>query len=178
MAGTLKALTQIDLSGGENLVTSPYLLGARQSQRTVNLILDEHGSLRMRDGTLVNGSASSNSTSPIVKVFDFNAVNGTNYPLAIVYVSGSVNTLYNRSTSPWTIIGVFTTAYAIPDMVTFTNRALIAAGYETPRYYDGTTFAALSGSPPPGARHLASHLGYLWVWNTNGSTTADRKSVV
>lgn len=170
MASELKPLPQIDFSGGENTVSSGYVLKPNQSQQIVNMIMDEHGSLRTRDGTLIQNSQSPSPSSPIVKIFDFVKVDGTIIKLAIIQ-GASTNKLYVRTTNPWTLIGTFTGNYALPDMLTFTNLAITAPGNaETLRYYDGTTFGALTGAP--NGAHIALHLGYLWAANTATSTGA------
>src|SRR2546427_12806689 len=120
MAGALKGITQKDFSGGENLVTTAYDLGEKQSQFVLNLTLDEHGALRVRDGTLVQGVASPDGTAPILKLYDFIKVDGTMYKLAINSLGGG-NKLYLRDANPWTLKGTFTMNYLIPDAVTFTN---------------------------------------------------------
>lgn len=174
MGGALEAKPQIDLSGGENTVASPYLLGPKQSQQVQNFLLDEHGSLRVRDGTSVEQTASSNSTEPIVKVYDFVRSDGTIKQLAILYGASSANTVYDRSTNPWTPIANTTTGNSIPDIVVLNNLAIFCNGYETPKMYDTVSFNALvaAGNPPGGAKHLAVHLGYLWAWNTAAASTS------
>jgi hypothetical protein len=105
---------------------------------------------------------------PIVKLFDFVRADGAIFHLAIV-LGATQNQLYNRGTSPWTLIGTFATAYATPDALGFTNLVLFAAGYETPKSYDGTTFQALTsstGTVPGGAQHHTLHQGFYWLWNT------------
>src|SRR5215475_3735180 len=73
MAGPLKPVIQQDVSKGMNAVTNPYDIGQQQSISLINLILDEHGSLRTRDGwTLQTVSPDLAPTiRPIVKLFDF-----------------------------------------------------------------------------------------------------------
>lgn len=171
MPGALQSTVTTDLSGGENLVTSPYLVGPKQSQQVNNFLLDEHGSLRVRDGTLLQlASLPSNVTGkPIVNVYDFIQVAGTVNQVGIVYQSGSANTLYNRATSPWTAIGNYTTAEPTPQLVTFTDKLITAPGYETIKKWDGVTFAVATGAPQ--AKHIAVHLSYLWAWNTLATTS-------
>lgn len=172
MASDLKPVPVLDLSGGENTVTNPHLLKPNQCQQVINMILDEHGSLRTRDGTLKDGASSPRPDRPIVKLHDLVLSTGTRYKLAILLGTFGNNSLYNRGTTPWTLIGTFSSIYTIPDMLTFVNRAIIAAGNtETIKYYDGTTFAALGGSVPNGA-HVAVHLNYLWVGNTSNVSGA------
>jgi len=170
MAGQLTADAQIDLSGGENTVTNPFDLGAKQSQQCINLLMDEHGSHRTRDGTLIQ-TTSPDATRPIVKLYDYVKVDGTILKLAILKGTTGNNTLYQRDTTPWTAQGGFGSVYAIPDAVTFTNLAIFAPGQiETIKSFNGTNFNNLTGAP--NAAHIAVHLGYLWAWNTNASTTA------
>ena len=63
-------------------------------------------------------------------------------------------------------------------MVTLRNMAIIAAGYEPIPTMTARTFGtltALTGEGevvPPGAKHLAVHLGSLWAWNTAAVTNA------
>src|SRR5438132_6525096 len=137
MADALKPIGQIDFSGGENVVSSPYVLGPKQVARCVNMILDEHGAARVRDGTLIQTS-SPNPARPIVKLYDFVQVSGAIIKLAILLGTVSSNSLYNRGTTPWTLLGSFQKAYTIPDIVTFTNLAIIAGGNtESMNSFDG-----------------------------------------
>jgi len=108
MAGALKGITQKDFSGGENLVTTAYDLSEKQVQLALNMTLDEHGALRTRDGTLVQGVASPDGTAPIVKLYDFIKVNGNIFKLAITSLAGG-NKVYLRDANPWTLKGTFTT---------------------------------------------------------------------
>jgi hypothetical protein len=169
MAGPLKPITHLDFSKGENTVASPYDLAQGQVQQAINLMLDEHGSLRTRDGTLLQTS-SPVVGAPICKLWDFVKVDGTIIKLAIVRTNPL--RLYNRGTTPWTLIGTFNTGYAMPDIVPFTNQVHIAAGQTEGgiRTYDGTTFGTDTGSP--NANHIAVHLSYLWAWNTAAATSS------
>lgn len=167
----LKPIAQYDFSKGENTVTSPYLLRPDQTQQAVNFLLDEHGSLRVRDGTLIQTSASPNAARPIVKIWDLQQSSGAISYLAIQAGVNNMNpnTLYRRDSNPWTRIADFATYSLIPDMVNFTGQAIIAnSNTEVLHGYDGITYAALTGSP--NAQHLAIHLNFLWAWNTNPTT--------
>lgn len=170
---TVKEIRQQDFSRGSNVVTNPFDLGKQQSILLSNLLLDEHGSLRVRDGTKIQ--TTSPDFRPIVKLFDFVKSDGTVIPLAIL-LGALVNSLYNRGTTPWTKIGDFETAYTIPDMLTFANDCLIAAGPgEKPWVYDGTTFSHVSDNNvpphvPAGAAHESVHRGFYWLWNTGLSS--------
>jgi len=168
----LKPIVQQDLSKGTNVVANPWDVGAQQSVYVMNMLLDEHGSVRTRDGELIVTTAP--DTRPIVKLFDFVRQDGTIFPLAIQKGPPGTNDLYNRGTVPWTLIGHLGTTYSIPDILTFVNRALIADGYEVPWQYDGTTLSHLTdsgGHVPEGAKHHALHQGFYWVWNTAAANT-------
>lgn len=168
---------QQDLSKGSNLAANPYLISKEQSVLLVNLLLEEHGSVHTRDGTVLQTSSPDVSPSirPIVKLYDFVTQAGTIIKLAIVK-GATQNQLYNRGTTPWTSIGSFGTAYGLPDALTFTDHVLFAAGAETPWSLanDGTTFGQVTdgaGHVPVGAKHQALHQGYYWLWNTNPTST-------
>lgn len=188
MAGQLMSVEQRDFSEGENPVANPFDLTAKQVVEMINMILDEHGSVRVRDGTQVQGvqSPKGSTLHQIVKIFDLQALVGstpTKYQTAILLGSGSSgdapqnNALYLRNTNPWTLIGSFNEVYQTPDVAQFLYKLIIAAGPgETPWTYDGTTLAqvtAQSGqTAPPGAAHLAVHKSYIWLWNTNTTNAA------
>src|SRR3989442_11913894 len=170
-----KSIVQQDFSKGTNLPANPYCPGQQQSQRLLNLLLDEHCSLRNRPGatTLTTAPAAGRR---IVRVFDFVRLDGTIIKLAILRGSsigapgpygttpygtgafGGGSELFNRGTLPWTLIGTFLTQENVPDMLGFTDKTLIAHGYETPWSYDGVTFTQITASGggsqslPPGAK--------------------------
>lgn len=173
MAGNVKELTQLDFSGGVNVVTSPFLLTKRQVLRVRNMILDEHGSLSTRDG-MTTSETSPDTVNPIVYRSALNRNDGTSFPYA-VQNDGSVNIVRRTGTTPWTLVGTTGTAYTIPQSGTVLNTEVFAMGYETPWTWDGTTWMQITAqagqTAPPGANHLAFHLGSLWLWNTNGTTT-------
>lgn len=168
----LERVVQQDLSKGSNVVTNPYIIGKQQSILLTNLLLDEHGSVRGRDGTLIQ--TSSPDVAPniraIIKLFNFIRQDGTKYPLAMVLGVATNNQLYNRGGSPWTLIGTFNQKEPLPDILAFTNLAIICDGYETPQSYDGTTLTALTAgvgqTVPGGAKHQTLHQGFYWIWNT------------
>lgn len=172
MARNLKPIAQVDFSGGENLVVNPYLVGPKQAAFLLNLVLDEHGSARTRDGTFTIDTAP--QAGNILLRGALTRDTGSVHEFAIQRV-GSVNRLYNTGTQPWTSIGDFSTAENLPDIAYAVNQAVFAAGYETPKTFDGTSLAAITGQTgqtvPPGAKHVAFHLGHVWLWNTNSTTT-------
>jgi hypothetical protein len=177
MPSTLVPIAQIDFSGGVNAVSNPYLTGDKQVQRIRNLILDEHGSLRTRDGYSVVTTSPNLTNSPIIYRGVLNKANGTSIPFAIQNVSGTTQ-LFRTDTNPWTGIGTLTNpAILLPQSVTMVDTEIIARGNgATPVQFDGTSAPAITAqagqTTPPGAAHIAFHLGSLWLWNTSTSTTA------
>lgn len=174
MGERLRPIGQTDFSGGVNIVTSPYNLTNKQARQINNMILDEHGALGTRDG-MTTLSVSPNTADPIVYRGVLNTVAGTTYPFAIQMVGGTTNRLLATGADPWTTVGNFTTGYATPQSVTVIDAEVIAAGYEVPWVFNGTTITNITAgggqTVPPGAKHAAFHLGSLWLWNTNGTTT-------
>ena len=173
MSQVTGVIGQPDFSGGINAVTSPYLLTKKQIARCRNLILDEHGSLSTRDGFSVI-TTSPDQTSPIIYHDAFTETDGTSHPFAIQNDT-SVNAFYDLSTTPWTLVGNLN-SFEIPQATTVTNKLVVANGYQVPVTWDGTggliPITASGGQTvPPGAKHLAFHLGSLWLWNTNAATT-------
>lgn len=170
MAGPLKPIALFDLSGGENTVTSPYVLGKNQSQRVVNFILDEHGSLRVRDGMATLRSIG--TTEPIVKLETYTRSGGSPIRLAIHRgTSPALNRLWNWTPAVPVDLGALASSTEMPDIVLFNNEAIITEGNTvTLNSYDASAITQLTGGAPPSA-HIANHLNYLWGWNT-GTTTA------
>jgi len=173
--GPLMPIRQTDFSGGVNAVTNPYVVGEKQLQRVRNMLLDEHGSLRTRDGFSV--ISTSPAAGPILLRGLLNQVNGTHSAYALQQqMNGTALVLYDTTTSPWTVINTFNSTEFLPQSVTMNNTDIIALGYQTPVSYNGTTTTAITAgagqSTPPGAKHIAFHLASLWVWNTNPATTS------
>src|SRR5207245_2868411 len=83
---------------------------------------------------------------------------------------GTHTTLRRTDTTPWTSIASTSTAYATPQSVTVNNTEVFANGYELPMTWDGTTVGTITATGgqtvPPGAKHIAFHLGSVWLWNT------------
>ena len=178
MASPLQAMPMLDFSKGENTVVSPYLVGPKQCLELVNFLLDEHGSLRVRDGTLVQTTAPDVARA-VIKLWDLVFTSGVVQKLAILKGVSAGNTLYDRGTTPWTSKGSFATSYDTPDILTFTDKVILFNGYESIKSWDGTTFAALTGTPPAGGKHGAVYLSTLWAGNTNLTTTStDGKSSI
>lgn len=170
----LQAIVQRDFSGGVNLVTNPYLVQPKQIIAVRNMILDEHGSLSTRDGSFTL-TTSSDITNPIVYRSVLNKVNGTSLQYAMQN-NTLINTLYRTDTNPWIAVGNTLTNFLIPTSVTAVDTEVFACGYETPRTWDGATWGTITATGgqvlPPGAQHIAFHLGSLWIWNTSPNTTA------
>src|SRR5690242_9189668 len=98
----LKPITQYDFAKGENTVTHPSLIRPDQVAQAVNFLLDEQGSARVRDGSLIQGVQSPNPARPIVKLWDLVQAAGTVSYLAVLAGVNSMNpnSLYRRDTNP------------------------------------------------------------------------------
>lgn len=182
MSQATQVVGQQDFSGGVNSIASPYLLSKKQVARARNMILDEHGSLSTRDGYKVMES-STNTTNPIVYHGVFTTSYGVDFPFA-VQNDGTQNTLYQTGVSPWVRVGTFN-GFLTPQAVVMTDTLIISCGYSPPVTWDGHTFSTITAVPPTtrggkkfaaqavsvGAKHMAFHLGSLWLWNTNAVTT-------
>ena len=170
----LQEIAQLAFSGGTNAVAAPARVGNRQIFRVRNLVLGEHGSLSTRPGYTVV-STGSDTTNPLVYVNVLSLTNGTSR-LYAVQNDGVVNTVYRADTDPWTNVGSTVQSYTTPQAVTVLDHEVFAMGYEPPWLWNGDTTwtqitAAAGQTLPPGARHLAFHLGSLWLWNTSAATT-------
>lgn len=173
MGQATQAITQSDFSGGVNAVTEPYLITKKQVARCRNMILDHHGALATRDGYTVV-TTSPDTSSPIIYHDVFIRTNQTAFPFAIQN-DGSVNKFYNMTSTPWSLVANMN-SYATPQTATVNDRLVIANGYQVPlTWAAGATLTPITATGgqtvPPGASHLAFHLGSLWLWNTNAATT-------
>ena len=172
-----QTMQQKDFSGGINSVASPYLVGEKQCQRIRNMILNEHGALTTRDGYSVL-TTSPDTTDPIIYRSILNTSTGASTPYAIQQAPNQVPTFYLTNTTPWTAVtpGFTIPGSSTPQSVTVINTDIVCNGYETPKQFNGTTLTPITAQAgqvvPPGAQHIAFHLGSLWVWNTAGNTTA------
>jgi hypothetical protein len=164
-----------DFSGGIDATSSPLRVQPNQVLRMSNLLLDITGALYSRDGAVTIDTAQFGTTS-VLTLYDLAKSDGSLHKLA-VRRSPSGQFLDRRGgVTPWPQLGTFATLYDLPSMVTLRDMAIIAAGYEPIKYFNGTTFGALTALVdevvPPGAKHLAVHLGSLWAWNTAAVTNA------
>ena len=99
MAANTKSVTQLDFSGGSNLVVNPYLVSQKQAQEIENMVLDEHGSARTRDGVRTVAT-SPDLLSPILLRGNLIRNNGTEYPFAVqATLTGAANPVTVDTTS-------------------------------------------------------------------------------
>ena len=117
-------------------------------------------------------------TTGILTLYDLSRSDGSLFKLAVRRSPGGQFLNRREAGTPWPQLGTFSTQYDLPTMVTLRDMAIIAAGHEPIKFYDGTTFGSLTADTgagevvPPGAKHLAVHLGSLWAWNTAAVTNA------
>lgn len=174
MAANLRPIAQLDFSGGHNLVVNPYLISQKQAAKVQNMILDEHGSLRTRDGQ-TDLTTSPITDQPIRYRGVLVKVDQTVFPFAVQRTTAGPNRLFRTDT--WAQISTdFTTDETLPDAITVTDNSIILNGYEVAIKHTGTSWSRITAGAgqtvPPGAKHGAFHLGSLWLWNTNASTTS------
>lgn len=175
MPSQLQPIVQKDFSGGLNLSVNPYLIPKKQLWRVNNMLLDEHGSLRTRPGSSVV-STTQNVCIPTYYMDFLTKANGS-ITKWILANDGSTSYVFITNNTPYLFAanGSFLSGYTQPQSVTVLDKELIAGGYGAFKIFDGTTVSAVVGqggqTPPPGAKHVAYHLGSLWVWNTNATTT-------
>ena len=162
-----RPITQQDFSGGMNAVANPFLLTRKQVRDARNLLLHEHGSLTVRPGYKVL-SVSPDLANAVV--YRGVLVQSTGLVAEVAIQRGTVNTLYQTNTTPWTKIGDFGTPELIPDAAIVDDKLFLANGYEVPRVWDGSVFSAITAQAtqtlPPGAKHVLFHFGAVWIWNT------------
>ncbi len=175
MAGALKPISQYDYSGGANAVASPAIIGPKQVQRAVNFILDEHGMLRTVPGTHILSTAPvSEAGTRIVLPITWQPVASIALQtLVVVNPLAGGNELYDRATSPWTLLGPFATNYSTPQSAILGDLLLITDDYSTPKVWDSATFRDITnayGQAPRGGRHTTQHQGFLYLWNTQALT--------
>ena len=171
-----QALSRSDFSGGLNASVNPHMAKPTELLRVENLLLGEQGSLHTRDGAVTIDQGQFGTTE-VLALYCYRKSTGTCAELA-VRRSPSGQFLNLRGTQPWTQLGTFATTYDLPTFRTLRDIAIIAAGYEPVKYYDGTTFGAITANTaagqvvPPGAKHIAVHKGCLWLFNTAPLTNA------
>ena len=175
MPSELQPIIQKDFSGGLNLSVNPYLVPKKQLWRLRNMILDEQGSLRTRPGsTLISNDLT--ITTPLRYLRNLIKTDLSTVHWGVFYGAGT-GQIYTTSTTPYTYIGAYLLPldYYTPQAITVYNTEVIAIGYNTPQLFDGTTLSSISSqsgqTTPPGAKHIAFHLGSIWVWNTASATT-------
>jgi hypothetical protein len=174
MAGQLQEVTQSNFSGGMNLRASPFALKKNELRRVINLVGSERGALVTRPGYEVISSYA--TTTPILSLGTLNLADRSSKSYAVL--GGATNQLYNTTSGTWAAVGNFSTYYNIPQTAMMNNALVFAAGYEVPKYWNGTTLGAIATTDPTkwtvpvGAKHIAYHLGSLWVWNTAAVSTA------
>jgi len=171
----VQVISKNDFSGGVNASASPLIVGDKQVLRLNNLLLDLTGALYARDGAVTLDSGQFGTTA-LLTLYDYVKNDGSVHHL-VVRRSASGQFLNQRGGgTPWPQLGTFATQYDLPYMVTLRDMAIIAAGYEPIKYWDGVVFGSLTANTgagqvvPPGAKHLAVHLSCLWAWNTAAAT--------
>src|SRR5712691_779448 len=102
MPENLKPVTKIDFSGGIQVTASPWALKPNELLRALNMVLDETGSLKVRDGA-VTVEAPPSISATVLSVLNMQSLcrtDGTVFRLRIVRERESSQNLYLSGT-PW-----------------------------------------------------------------------------
>ena len=158
----------LDFSGGLNTKSSQYLLGRdtnyslRRNQLTLleNVDRNESGALTTRFGyaklnTDVVVPAGGDDT--IRSIYEYRKTDGTN-----LVIINAGNSLYKFVSPNFTLIGTVTTADKRFSWTSMNNLLIGCNGVDDPIKYDGTTLAALGGTPPTGPSVVAYYREHIF----------------
>lgn len=167
--------SRFDFSGGIDAQSSPHVLSPRHVEQAVNLVFDEQGSMRTREGFTLSDTAAPSTTTHVTFGAFINAGSFALLAVSFESVSG-LNKLYQiNHATPWTVLGTFQQAYALAQITRFGGTVVMEDAYTPLKFWNGTTFAAISAgvgqTVPPGALHAISHSNQLWLFNTSATRT-------
>src|SRR5262245_36388903 len=142
----LQTEVRTDFSGGLNAAAAPYAAAKNQVLRVSNMLLDESGALRVRDGIL-SIDAGLVGVTDIRLLIAYTKSGFSVEQLAVANTGNTVMKLYRRGT-PWTLIGTFTNGFFPPiTWVQYAGIIVFASGWgESPRWYNGTSFGQISAT--------------------------------
>ncbi len=177
----LRPIEKTDFSGGVNASASPHLIGKNQVLRGDNVILDEHGSMNVRDG-LVTVETTPASVVAVLARGAFTTISGERLELAVVRLANNTQQLLRLASGVWIPLGTFTDVFDTPTITPWLNRALITDGYHPPFFTDGGAFAPITGNPlsapnspsvsPAGTPGTTTYRYVVVAFNANGTTEA------
>jgi hypothetical protein len=155
---TIKRVAGFDLVGGEVNTKSAYAVGVQETPSSENLDpLDMKGATTRPGRSKFGIDFGSNSGVKGVKSWTRNS--GTNLILARLDSS-----FYNVSAASWnlvaTLIGTTGARFRAHPLL---NILAVVVDGSAPQKWDGTTWAALGGSPPANGKYLTTFVSKLWM---------------
>jgi hypothetical protein len=163
---------QDDFSKGVDAKSNPYGVAPNAVRRAMNMTLSEIGSLRTRDGYVLNDSnGPADAENRAIGAFS-TATLGLAGLIVAKQASLPANRVYqNNASPPWTVRVTLSQNYELPQIIQFGNIVAFTDAYTPPKYWDGVTLAsAITAGPgqtvPIGALHAVAHNNQFWVFNT------------
>lgn len=155
---SLKRIAGMDLVGGEVNSKSQYAVGTNETPASENLDpLDMRGASTRPGRTKFGIDFGSNSGIKGVKSWNRNS--GTQ-----LILSRLDSSFYNVSAASWTqIASLIGTSGARFRAHPLLNILAVVVDGSAPQKWDGTTWAALGGSPPSNGKYLAAFVSKLWM---------------
>lgn len=141
-------VTQLTLTfnGGLNAAQSGTNIGDNQLQICSNFVYANNQDFpTVRNGVVLNGVApitEDGENVPIDKLHYYVKDASTSWLVAAI--GGN---LYWLDGSSWSLIGALNSVGVIPCMLTYGGKLIVADGGTSLKYWDGTTFSTISGSP-------------------------------
>lgn len=133
-----------------NRRVSPMLNKLEEARIAKNANLDEIGTIKKDKG--YSNFLNTPDTNNVLSIYPFYKIGATTTRYLLRDSDGKVYSA-NVGGNTWDAITGATglSATAVPSWVTYKNLAIRFNGTDTPKKYDGTTFASLGGSPPNGS---------------------------
>ena len=160
-----------DFSGGVNLRGAPLAMGETDLLNAENMYPVASGYMIGRAGQSLYTHLGPMDINPIKSLYRFYKQNGSAIQLSTSGIS--IHRLNDANGAPTAIDGRYTTSQRF-SFTTWTAKDKVywINGSQALRSYDGTTVAAVAGSPPIGT-HVEFFLDRLWILQANGVRFSD-----
>lgn len=146
-----------NMTGGEVTSLPPHLVGTSEAISSENLDPRSPRGATTRNGRSQHGVDNGSGTS-IKGLRAWTRDNGT------FFLIGRLGTTwYNISTTAWASIGIGGTDGQLSRMAALNDVLVLAVDGIAPRKYDGTTFAALGGTPPSESKFAAIFVSKVFL---------------
>ena len=129
----------LKFDGGLNYADAPANIDDNELTGALNIIYNQMGVPETRPGTTVLTTVTPTGTadSPLVKGYYYEKSSTTAYHIGICE-----STIYSKNGTGWTTVGSLAVTDAIPSMITYNSKLIIADGGTNLMSWDGTTFSA------------------------------------